>query len=273
MVRPRPEGNLHLVSRPHHIGRRRAPGPVRRLPDGFSRLGATWAAKSVATVGVVGGAAVALALPVDASPAPLSLPVGATTDTQERAGVQSASRSAARPAAAPAPAVSAPVDAAPVVPDTVGVAGVKAVAKPKPKPKPAPEPTKESTSTKSSSSDSAPRVAVSSSGISSKCGSIGLTTNAARLCTAVQRTFGLSSIGGYRPNAGEHSTGQAVDFMTSGSTGDAIAEFVQANSGTYNVKYVIWEQRYWEPGSSWELMEDRGSVTANHYDHVHVTVN
>jgi hypothetical protein len=258
------------VSRPHHVGRRRAPGPVRRLPDGFPRLGATLAAKSVATVGVVGGAAVALALPVDASPASLSLPVGATTDTQDRAGVQSASRSAARPAAAPAPAVSAPVDAAPVVPDTVGVAGVTAVAKPKPKPKPTAEPTKESTASTSSSS---PRVAVSASGISSKCSSIGLTINAARLCTAVQRTFGLSSIGGYRPNAGEHSTGQAVDFMTDGSTGDAIAEFVQANAGTYNVKYVIWEQRYWEPGSSWELMEDRGSVTANHYDHVHVTVN
>ena len=39
------------------------------------------------------------------------------------------------------------------------------------------------------------------------------------------------------------------------------------------MQYVIWEQRYWEPGSSWELMEDRGSITANHYDHVHVTVN
>ena len=267
----RPEGNLHLVSRPHHTGRRRAPGPVRRLPDGFSRLGATWAAKSVATVGVVGGAAVALALPVEASPASLSLPTAGTTDAQDREGVQSASRSAGRAAAAPTPAVSAPVDAAPVVPDTVGVAGVTAVAKPKPKPKPTVKP---STRSSSGESSSAPRVAVSASGISSKCGSLGLNTNAARLCTAVQRTFGISSIGGYRPNAGEHSTGQAVDFMvSSSSTGDAIAEFVQANAGTYDVQYMIWEQRYWEPGSSWDLMEDRGSATANHYDHVHVTVN
>ncbi len=258
------------MSRRHHTGRRRAPGPVRRLPDGFSRLGAAWAAKSVATVGVVGGAAVALALPVEASPASLRLPAPGTTDAQDREGVQSASRSAARPAAAPAPAVSAPVEAAPVVPDTVGVAGVTAVAKPKPKPKPTVRPTTESTSRETS----APRVAVSSSGISSKCSSIGLNNDAARLCTAVQRTFGLSSIGGYRPNAGEHSTGQAVDFMvSSSSTGDAIAEFVQANAGTYDVQYIIWEQRYWEPGSSWDLMEDRGSATANHYDHVHVTVN
>ena len=39
------------------------------------------------------------------------------------------------------------------------------------------------------------------------------------------------------------------------------------------MKYVIWRQRYWEPGGSWEPMEDRGSPTANHMDHVHVTVN
>ena len=235
-------------------------------------MGAAWAAKSVATAGVVGGAAVALALPVDASPATLSLPVTGTTDTQDRTDLQSASRSEARSAAAPAPAVSAPVEAAPVVPETVGVAGVKAVAKPKPKPTPTPTETERATES-SSSSSSSPSVTVSSSGISSKCSSLGLVTDAARLCTAVQRTFGIDSIGGYRPNAGEHSTGQAVDFMTDGSTGDAIAAFVQANAGTYDVQYVIWEQRYWEPGSSWELMEDRGSTTANHYDHVHVTVN
>ena len=199
---------------PHHTGRRRAPGPVRRLPDGFPRLGATWAAKSVATAGVVGGAAVALALPVDASPAPLSLPVTGTTDTQDRATLQSASRSEARPAAAPAPAVSAPVEAAPVVPETVGVAGVKAVAKPKPKPTPTPTETERATESSSSSSSSPERDSELERDLLEVLVSLGLVTDAARLCTAVQRTFGIDSIGGYRPNAGEHSTGQAVDFMT-----------------------------------------------------------
>ena len=62
--------------------------------------------------------------------------------------------------------------------------------------------------------------------------------------------------------------------MISGqSQGDAVAAFVQAHAGELNVKYVIWRQRYWEPGGSWELMEDRGSPTANHMDHVHVTAN
>jgi hypothetical protein len=202
--------------------------------------------KSVATVGVVGGAAAALALPVGASPAELSLPAPATTAVDARGEVQGASRSAAR-SAAPAPAVSAPADAAPVAPESVGVAGVKAVAKPKPKPKPEPTPEPASTSEQGSSSSSSRRVNVSAGNISSKCSGLGLNTNAARLCTAVQSQFGLSSIGGYRPNAGEHSTGQAVDFMVSGSTGDAIAAFVQANVGTYNVSYLIWEQRYWAP--------------------------
>lgn len=90
----------------------------------------------------------------------------------------------------------------------------------------------------------------------------------------MQSAFGLGSIGGYRPNAGEHSTGQAIDFMISSQAqGDAIAAFVQAHAGELGVKYVIWRQRYWTPGSAWDPMSDRGSATANHYDHVHVTVN
>jgi hypothetical protein len=260
------------VSRHRAPGRRRAPGAVRRLPDGFSRLSASWAVKSVASLGVVGGAAAALALPVGAEPgtAALSLPQATTSAVEGRAASLAASRSTSRAAQAPAPAVSAPAGAAPAAPEQVGVFGLKAVAKPKPKPEPAPQRSSSSASSSSSSSDTSP---VSGSGISAKCSGLGLTQRAAILCSAVQRKFGLSSIGGYRPNAGEHSTGQAVDFMTSGSQGDAIAAFVQANAGTYNVKYLIWEQRYWAPGEGWSMMEDRGSPTANHYDHVHVTVN
>ena len=82
------------------------------------------------------------------------------------------------------------------------------------------------------------------------------------------------TIGGYRANAGEHSTGQAIDLMISSrSQGDGIAAWVQAHVGKFDVKYLIWRQRYWEPGRGWKPMEDRGSPTANHFDHVHVTVN
>ena len=216
-------------------------------------------------MGVVGGAAVALALPVDASPAALALPVAATTATQPRVDALTASRSAGRVAARPA--VSAPADAAPIAPEAVGVSGVKAVAKPKPKPKPS-----ATADAKSSTASSSARSY--STSITAKCSSIGLNRDAARLCSAVQSAFGLTNIGGYRPNAGEHSTGQAVDFMISSqSQGDAIAAFVQNHVSEFNVQYIIWRQRYWEPGSSWDPMEDRGSITQNHYDHVHVTVD
>ena len=232
--------------------------------------------KSAATLAVVGGAAAALALPVGASPAALALPVPAsTTSVGERVDTQAASRSTARSAVA-APAVSAPTDAAPVAPEPVGVTGVKAVAKPKPKPKPTPKPESASASASASSGGSSRSAGVKVSGgsISGRCSGIGLVSNAARLCTSVHDRFDPSSIGGFRAGAGEHGTGHAVDIMiTSSSQGDAIAAFVQANVGTFNVKYLIWQQRYWAPGEGWSMMEDRGSATANHYDHVHVTVN
>ena len=253
-----------LVSRHRTPGRRRAPGAVRRLPDGLPRLSATWAVKSVATVGVLGGAAIALALPVDASPAALTLAGPASTAAAERADGLSASRSTARVVKAPAPAVSAPADAAPIVPEQVGVSGVKAVAKPKPKP---------AANAGGSGGSAASSSAAYSTKVSGRCGNIGLNNDAARLCSAVDSVFHLGSIGGYRPNAGEHSTGQAVDFMISSrSQGDAVAAWVQSHVGEFNVEYVIWRQRYWTPGSSWDPMEDRGSPTANHMDHVHVTV-
>ena len=224
--------------------------------------------KSVATVGVLGGAALALALPVDASPAALTLAVPAASTAAERSDGLTASRSAARAAAqAPAsPAVSAPEGSAPIAPEQVGVSGVKAVAKPTPEPAAA----KAAGGSTNAAAPSGPY----STSISGKCGGIGLIPTAARLCSAVDSVFHLGSIGGYRANGGEHSTGQAVDFMISSSSqGDAIAAWVQSHVGEFNVEYVIWRQRYWTPGGSWELMEDRGSPTANHMDHVHVTVN
>ena len=61
-------------------------------------------------------------------------------------------------------------------------------------------------------------------------------------------------------------------MISSKAQGDAVAAFVQAHVSEFNVQYLIWRQRYWEPGRGWKLMEDRGSPTANHMDHVHVTI-
>ena len=247
-------------------GRRRAQGPVRRLPDGAARAGAVWAAKGVAVASVVAGATAFTVAPSNTS---LALPQAASTVVGARDDAGSASRSRARVAVS-TPAVVAPTGAAPVAPSPVGVSGVKAIPKPKPKPKPA----RVKAATSDQSTASSGRASSGSGGVSAKCGGLGVRSNAARLCTAVQQRFGLGSIGGFRAGAGEHGTGQALDLMISSrSQGDAVAAFVQANVGTYDVKYLIRRQRYWAPGRSWRMMEDRGSPTQNHMDHVHVTVN
>jgi hypothetical protein len=52
--------------------------------------------------------------------------------------------------------------------------------------------------------------------------------------------------------------------------GDEVAAFALDHMAEHAVMYVIWRQRY-NDGSGWDPMEDRGSITANHYDHVHVS--
>ncbi|GAA1202801.1 hypothetical protein GCM10009675_20080 [Prauserella alba] len=84
--------------------------------------------------------------------------------------------------------------------------------------------------------------------------------------------FDVDSVGGLASRSGtsDHPSGLALDFMTTGTNGDRIAEYILANQAEFGVTYVIWEQRY-NDGSGWSYMEDRGSDTANHYDHVHVS--
>ncbi|WP_236567626.1 MULTISPECIES: hypothetical protein [unclassified Nocardiopsis] len=89
-------------------------------------------------------------------------------------------------------------------------------------------------------------------------------------------------VGCARNSADDHGTGQACDFMVavigthpSGgnrATGNAIAQYAIDNVDRLGVKYVIWEQRIWHATNrQWVAMNDRGSVTENHYDHVHIS--
>jgi len=83
-------------------------------------------------------------------------------------------------------------------------------------------------------------------------------------------------IGGTRASATDpngHPAGLALDFMvgTDAALGDAIVNYHVANWDELGVEYVIFEQQILlSPTSGWRQMEDRGSVTANHFDHVHV---
>ena len=46
-----------------------------------------------------------------------------------------------------------------------------------------------------------------------------------------------------------------------------------ANAAEFGIDHVIFEQKIWTPRNpTWRPMADRGGITANHYDHVHVSV-
>jgi hypothetical protein len=92
---------------------------------------------------------------------------------------------------------------------------------------------------------------------------------------SVCAAFPSVSAWGGRSGSGDHGAGLALDIMVTGSIGDAIAEYVRAHAAELGVSEVIWEQQIWtveRSSEGWRPMEDRGSPTANHFDHVHVSV-
>ena len=99
----------------------------------------------------------------------------------------------------------------------------------------------------------------------------------------VAKLYGITSFSGYRPgDPGDHGKGLAIDFMVpvSSALGDQVAEYAIQNMASRGISYVIWKQRFYAPFPSkygpaytWNPMPDRGSVTENHYDHVHVSMN
>ena len=85
----------------------------------------------------------------------------------------------------------------------------------------------------------------------------------------------ITSYGTLRGGGGDHGVGRAVDIMISGERGWEVAEFVRENAAALGVSYVIYSQSIWSverSGEGWRGMSNRGSTTANHYDHVHVSV-
>ncbi|GEM_PF-1197060 len=78
----------------------------------------------------------------------------------------------------------------------------------------------------------------------------------------------------------DHPSGRAIDIMMPRGANDAelgneIAAWLQANADRLDIEYLIWRQQIWinGQGSGWTWMADRGSITANHYDHIHITIN
>lgn len=270
-------------------------GPLTRL-KGVAAAGPRTAAKGVAGAGlVVGAVTLAVASPTSAADGPEAgasgSAEGATAQLQlaDRSG-EGASRSQARTAVT-APKSSKAAKAASSEFGTIEIEPVKKKVQPKPEPEPEEteetdeaaetEQAEESQSSSTESADSTESSSESSGSESPATGNyaaeaseLGLGPSAQAVYSAVRTKFPhLTNIGGYRAgDPGDHGTGNAVDIMCGTADGDAVAAYVQANASSLNVKYVIWKQRIWLPGQGWRTMEDRGSATANHYDHVHVSV-
>lgn len=264
------------------------------LPASLRRPGRRTVA-ALAGLGLLCGAGTAYAASTFGSePAPatteVALPATGQAALVAERKAAGASRSTARTSVTGLTAPKA-TSAAPATRTGFGVTGVKAVAKPKPEPVETSDSSDGSSNT--STSRSSGRTSRSGSTGSSSTGSsssntggtgsgsqyaaagarLGLGPNAQRVYSEVRSRFGISNIGGYRPgDSGDHGSGNAVDVMTTGATGDAVAAYAIANAGRLNIKYVIWKQRVWLPNSGWRGMADRGSPTQNHFDHVHISV-
>ena len=111
----------------------------------------------------------------------------------------------------------------------------------------------------------------------------GLQPQTAAFKEEIANLFGITSFSGYRPgDSGDHGKGLAIDFMVpeSSELGDKLAEYAIQNMASRGISYIIWKQRFYAPfdskygpANTWNPMPDRGSVTENHYDHVHVSMN
>ena len=116
-----------------------------------------------------------------------------------------------------------------------------------------------------------------------KAENAGLQPQTASFKEEIANLFGITSFSGYRPgDSGDHGKGLAIDFMVpeSSELGDKIAQYAIQNMASRGISYIIWKQRFYAPfdskygpANTWNPMSDRGSVTENHYDHVHVSMN
>jgi uncharacterized protein YraI len=105
----------------------------------------------------------------------------------------------------------------------------------------------------------------------------GLTPDAIRVHRAVCHRYPqVTSFLGLRSSSGFHGEGRALDCMISNSTvGWDLAKWLRANASKLGVMEVIYRQQIWtvqRSSEGWRSMSDRGSPTANHMDHVHVSV-
>ena len=113
----------------------------------------------------------------------------------------------------------------------------------------------------------------------------GLTPHTKKMKVALAKKFGITNFSLFRAGDDDgtghgHNSGMAVDFMvySDSAKGDQLAEYLTKHMDELGVYYIIWKQRFYMPqqniygpANTWNVMPNRGGVTANHYDHVHVS--
>jgi uncharacterized protein YgiM (DUF1202 family) len=111
-----------------------------------------------------------------------------------------------------------------------------------------------------------------------------LQPNAIRLHRATRARFPqITTYYGWRRDVTpDHPAGRALDIMIPSyktkagrALGSDVAAWARANAKSLRIRYVIWDQRIWNierDREGWRFMASRGSDSANHKNHVHVTV-
>ena len=204
-------------------------------------------------------------LPTPEAPAetPAPAPVVEEAPAQPAAAPAEVAAPVAAPAETPAPAAPvaepAPVVEVPAEPEVTAVASTPQYG--------APAPVVDTTA-------STPSTATPTS-------NEGLRPQTIKFKEQVINELGLTDIGGYRPGDPEdHGKGLAIDVMVpeSSAIGDQVAQYAIDHMQENGISYIIWKQHFYAPvnniygpANTWNEMPDRGSVTENHYDHVHVS--
>ena len=211
----------------------------------------------------------AVAAPADQAPAPAEEAPAPVAEVVSEAAPAAEANAAAPVEAAPLPAVTAspeaPAEAAPEATELGQNQVSQATA--------AVEPT----------TYNAPAVTDAASVTTNNPANEGLQPQTAALKEEIAAKYGITEFSLYRPgDSGDHGKGLAADFIVGENTelGNQVAADVTSNMTERGISYVIWQQQFYAPfesiygpANTWNQMPDRGSVTENHYDHVHVSMN
>ena len=112
----------------------------------------------------------------------------------------------------------------------------------------------------------------------------GLKPNAIKVYrTMLERYPQITTYYGVRPDSiPDHPSGRALDAMIPNYTsaagkalGSEAAAWLRANAEDLGIQYIIWNQHIWNiqrDSEGWRYMADRGGDSANHKNHVHITV-